>query len=183
MRYRKLAERYARALSVSISDDAAFDTAAQALRTLADALESDATVMSKLLNPSIKLEARIAAVDELLQKIDAPTEARNLAKLIMTRGRLAAIGAIADVTEELADERLGRAKVYLTTAHPLSEENEAYLRERFEKRTGKQISFRNEIDPDVIGGVRARIGDTVIDSTLRNRLVQLRESLLAQEMN
>ncbi len=183
MRYRRLAERYARALSAAMSDNSAFEAAVVALDQFAESIRSSQEATNALANPAIDLDARVAVTDTLLQRLDAPSELHKLVSLVVSNGRLAAIGDIATVAGELLDARLNRETVHLTTAAPVSDSDEAYLRERFEKRTGKQITFRKYIDPDVIGGVRARLGDTVIDSTLRNRLKRLRDSLLAQEMN
>jgi F-type H+-transporting ATPase subunit delta len=63
------------------------------------------------------------------------------------------------------------------SAIPLDEAIQKRLAEALSKSLGKQVEIKVIIDPDVIGGVVARVGDTVIDGTVRHRLEQLRESL------
>jgi len=63
------------------------------------------------------------------------------------------------------------------TAYPIDEERRERLAEVLGKATGKHVTVKVVIDPSVLGGVVARVGDTVIDGTIRHRLEQLRESL------
>jgi F-type H+-transporting ATPase subunit delta len=90
--------------------------------------------------------------------------ARDLPEII---DRLVARAA-AERNEAIAEVR---------TAYPIDEDRRRRLAEALGRATGKHVTVKVDVDPSVLGGVAARVGDTVIDGTIRHRLEKLRESL------
>ncbi|MEA3365166.1 MAG: ATP synthase F1 subunit delta, partial [Candidatus Hydrogenedentes bacterium] len=84
--------------------------------------------------------------------------------------------------EEIVDARLNRVAVRITTVAPLSAEQEKRLKEKLSAYTGKSVRLQCHVDPEIIGGVVARIGWQVIDDSVRTRLARLKEALIAEEV-
>jgi len=181
MKSRLAAQRYARALSQVLADEE-LQTALDQLAEFRDAVESHHDLYSALNNPAIRLDTRGRILDAVLDKLGALDAVRKMLHELMRRERIGEIGEVIDAFSNEVNERLQRVTVVVTTAHDLSPEDEARLIASFREYTAKAVHLEKTKDPDVIGGVRARIGDTIIDGTLRAQLTRLRESLLAQEI-
>ncbi len=84
---------------------------------------------------------------------------------------------VAALYRELVDEAAGRARVKLTTAQDLSQKKIEELTKGLQALVGKQVIMEVATDPSLIGGVVARIGDTVYDGSVKTQLAQLKEIL------
>jgi len=71
-------------------------------------------------------------------------------------------------------------KVTITTATPLSEKDLVSFQQALEKKTNQRIEFEKRIDPKVIGGVKIKIGSKIIDTTILNKLIQIKKQLIKQ---
>jgi F-type H+-transporting ATPase subunit delta len=89
-----------------------------------------------------------------------------------------ALPAISRAFRELADEHAGQVRATITSAAPLDPMAVDRLRQALESRTGKRVLVETSVDPDLIGGVVARVGDLVLDGSVRARLGELRAKLL-----
>ncbi len=103
---------------------------------------------------------------------------RNFALLLLERGRISALPAIARAYKQLVDERLGRVQATVTSAQPLDPATAASVQRALEKRTGKRVVITSNVDPSLIGGVVARVGDLVFDGSLKSKLEALRARIL-----
>lgn len=102
----------------------------------------------------------------------------NLALLLVSRGRL---GLVADVVLEygrLVDEHRGIAHAEVATAVPLEPDEKDKLVHRLGDLVGREIVLTARVDPTIIGGLVARVGDKLLDGSTRSRLLALRESLM-----
>jgi F-type H+-transporting ATPase subunit delta len=104
-------------------------------------------------------------------------EGRNFSKLLIEAGRIQLAPAIARLYEELRAEAERVVDVDVITAYALDKAQEQMIAEAVKKRTGKQVKVATRIDRGLIGGVVVRIGDLVIDASLRGRLQQLASQL------
>ena len=98
--------------------------------------------------------------------LNAQPEARNLARLLAERNRL---GVIADLYRIYTDARLadhGIAVANVTTAEELNQAEQAVIAEQLKRLVGKEIELRMKIDPAIIGGIVARVGDQLIDGSV-----------------
>ncbi|MGI8551182.1 MAG: ATP synthase F1 subunit delta, partial [Dehalococcoidia bacterium] len=108
---------------------------------------------------------------------DVGPEVRNLGRLLVTRGRANLAVQILSIYSERLDQARGIVHARITTAVPLSPEEEAAVRERLLRLTGQQVSIETAVDPAIIGGIIVRIGDQLIDGSARARLQQLKRRL------
>jgi len=138
--------------------------------------EGNEQLREKLTDQSLPVEKRQAIVEDLLdQKASSLTV--SLISFLVGAGRARELPEIVNRLVERAAAERQREVAEVRTAIMLDEEQRRRLTAALEKATGKQIELKVIQDPSVLGGVIARIGDTVIDGTVRRRLDQLRESL------
>lgn len=136
---------------------------------------------SVLVNPGFTLEERQSVLGELLPKLGLDGLTNNLVRLLLERGR---IGGIADITAEyqrLADERQGRLRAVVETATPLTPQLEAEVRVALEKATGKTVLVQTTVRPELIGGLIARVGSKVYDTSVQSRLENLKNALIRSQ--
>jgi F-type H+-transporting ATPase subunit delta len=139
---------------------------------------SDERVVKVLANPAIPVERRAAVLAELLgDRASRPVQ--NLIQLLLRRGRIEALPRVAAEFRRLDDERQGITKATATTAAPLTPDEVRTLTERLELSTGRRVVLDVEIDPSLLGGLVVRVGDRMIDGSVRGRLERLRNQLIS----
>lgn len=114
----------------------------------------------------------------LQRALDISPLGMNLAMLLLERGRLTLAPWILAEYDRMLDEERGVARARLTTAVPLGPGEEQAVAERLRLLVGaREVRLETEVDPSLIGGMVARIGDRLIDGSVRTRLVELKRSL------
>lgn len=103
----------------------------------------------------------------------------SIVDFIVATGRASDLGAIASGLADQASQRAGKVAAEIRSAIDLDDATVARLEEALSRKTGREVQARVVVDPAVIGGIVTRVGDTVIDGTLRGRLESLRETLEA----
>lgn len=154
-------------LGTTIEDD---------LFRFARALEANDDLRSALTDRSLPAEQRIAIVEELMGGIAVPPSV-GLVSMVVGAGRAGELPAIVDRFLELSAEERKHEVAEVRAAVPLDERVRERLARALSKATGKEVEVKVVVDPNVLGGVVARVGDTVIDGTVRHRLEQLKERL------
>ena len=130
-----------------------------------------------LSDASVPAERRVAVVEDLLT---AQGAARRASRSRCSSSRPAAAGELPEIVDrfvELAAAEHRRAVAEVRTAMALTPEQIERLREALNRATGKEVEVKVVIDPSVLGGVVARVGDVVIDGSVRHRLEQLKEQI------
>jgi F-type H+-transporting ATPase subunit delta len=141
-------------------------------------LTGDSRVSSYLSNPSITADTKLATLEASLPSTVQP-ELRNLAKLLVVRDRTNLIPQIREIFEDQVRAERGITVAQVTTSEPLTADEEALVREKLAAMTGNTIEITATVDPDIIGGIVVRIGDQVIDGSVRNKLERMRTRLVA----
>lgn len=175
------AQRYATALSRVIEDDSALDKSLQELQAFSDAFTTNLELRRVLMNPSITAKHRQAVFDQVVSLDESDTPSKRTIQVLYQRGRLALIAKVAEEFGRMVDTRLNRVIGTLTTARSLSSDEETQIQKSISHYSGKHIHITTHINPDILGGIVVRIGDTIIDGSLRTRLAQLKQALLAEE--
>ncbi|MFI5041360.1 MAG: ATP synthase F1 subunit delta [Acidimicrobiales bacterium] len=143
---------------------------------LARTFEGSDPLRSTLTDPAIPVERRAGVVEELLGKKAHPLTTA-MASFIVGAGRAHDLPAIVDAFVANAAELRAEAVAEVRTPFPLDDDQQARLADALGHATGKRVTVKVIIDPTVLGGIVARVGDTVIDGSVRSRLEQLREAL------
>ena len=131
-----------------------------------------------LLSPAVPAAQKAAALERILP--NAAPLLRNFVRILVDRDRLPEVPGIVDALRELINVQRGIVTVDVTTAVPLDAELERVVAERLASRLGRQpdkVMIRSRVDPAIIGGVVARVGDQVIDDSVRGRIERLRRTL------
>jgi F-type H+-transporting ATPase subunit delta len=173
-----IARRYARALFAIGVDQRNFEALGSELEALAGLWNQAAEVRQSLSNPIFKLSQKRAILQGLLPRVAPTREVQSLALLLLERGRIAALPAIARAYQEMCDEKLGRARATVTSAHPLDVPTQTEIRRVLEQRTGRSVVMTAEVDPTLIGGIVAQVAGLVLDGSLSARLHSLRSKIL-----
>jgi F-type H+-transporting ATPase subunit delta len=169
-----IAVRYAQAYFDLAAEDKAIDKRREALAIAAERLGS-AEVTAVMNNPKVERQAKVAVAEDILQGVE--TTARNLVRLLIERGRLGLLPQILEAYDRLADRASGRVRADVITAVPLDREQERNIRAELAQRLGGDVQITVKQDPAIIGGLVIRIGDRVIDGSVRTRLQELQAAL------
>lgn len=137
---------------------------------------TDDAVIRIVDNPAIPHVDRLATVDRLLEGRTIPG-VRNLARLLAQRGRFETLPAIAVEYARLLNRRRGIVEAVVTSALPLDAGEIAALRARVEAMTGTGVDLNTVVDPALVGGITVRVGDQLLDASVRGRLERLRTQL------
>ena len=171
-----LIEGYARALFEVARAEGTLDEVEDELFRFARSYESSDALRNALTDEHIPAEKRQAIVEDLLGG-KTTTTTIQLVSMVVGSGRSRDIPAIVDslVARASSAKQLDVAEV--RTAVALTDDQQARLKAALENATGKSINLKTVVDPSVVGGVVATIGDTVIDDTVRTRIEQLKSRL------
>jgi F-type H+-transporting ATPase subunit delta len=172
------AKRYAQAAFEVALERGTLDRWANDLE-LITAVMGDDRVLALLVNTKVPLAERYRLLEATLEGIDP--QAMNLAKLLVAKGRAGLAPQIAEAYRGLADEHAGVAHATVVTAVPLSDAERQAVEEKLGEMTGKKVIAHTEVEPSIVGGLVARIGDKVIDGSTHGKLLALRRSLVGQE--
>jgi len=104
---------------------------------------------------------------------------QNLIQLLLRRGRIEALPRVAEEFRRLDDDRQGITHATATTAAKLTPDEVKDLTKRLERSTGRRVALDVEIDPSLLGGLVVRVGDRMIDGSVRGRLERLRNQLIS----
>jgi F-type H+-transporting ATPase subunit delta len=169
-----LARRYAEAYFSLAQEAGDIDGWREQLAGVVEAL-SDPAVSDALANPKTSLPERVRQGLQLLDEFSP--EARNLARLLIERRRAGIAPEILAHYEALADKASGVVRAEIITAIPVDEALVKHIRDSLRKQLGQDVETTVRTDPSIIGGLVIRIGDRVIDDSLRTHLQQLQAAL------
>jgi len=173
---RGAAKRYAQAVFSLAKERGTLDAWHDDLCQLATLMDDDGA-REFFASPTPTTVQKLALLDTALA--DGQPEAKNLVRLLLERGRLNDLPAIADEFEDGVRAERGIVVAEVTTADPLGPLEQALVKERLEAMTGKTVELRMRVDPALIGGIVARIGDVLIDGSVVSQLRLLRARLAA----
>ena len=173
-----VARRYARALFAIGVDRGTFEQLGQELGELAALWGASPELRQALENPVFKPAEKRAVLERVLPRVAPTQDVQRFLLLLLERRRISALPAIARAFRELADAHTGRVRALVTSAQPLGAGEMERVRRSLEQRTGKKVILEAAVDPALIGGLVARVGDLVLDGSVRTRLATLRGRLL-----
>jgi F-type H+-transporting ATPase subunit delta len=174
---RSSARRYAEAAFEIASADGTLDEWLRDLKTAAHAAGQPA-VERLLGNPAVAVSARLKVADDAFGS-RISDKALNLVRLLIRRGRVELLPQVARRYEELYERQKGIVRATITSAAPLDDAELREIRSRLSQITGGTLRTDVNVDPSLLGGVIVRIGDRMIDGSVRGRLERLRNRIAA----
>lgn len=142
------------------------------LLNLLAAVVTDDRVAAMIANPRMGKQQSL----ELLLDLGGESlsaEARNLVKLLAENGRLQVLPEIATLFDKLKSEHEGSIEVQILSAYAIEADQQAKLAAALKSKLGKDVHITSEQDPSLLGGVKIRAGDLVIDGTIKGRIARL----------
>jgi F-type H+-transporting ATPase subunit delta len=130
-----------------------------------------------LMTPAIPTSRKRAVMAKLLDELGASPYVRNFIYVVINHRRIAMLDEMSEAFELALDERMGFARAEVVSAAAVDEKRSAELESELSRLTGKRMRLRFRVDPELLGGVTARIGSTLYDGSLRGQLQQLRREL------
>jgi F-type H+-transporting ATPase subunit delta len=173
-----VSRRYARALLELGEAAQNLDGLVEEISRVAAAYEASVDLRTVVDNPNVTHTAKKAILGDLCQRLGVQSTAKNTVLLLGDRRRLRLLPEIATLLREMNDVKKGLVRVEVTVAASLSEGFYTKLQGTLEKLTAKRVILDKKQDPALIGGVVLRIGDMVLDSSLKTRLQGLKNALL-----
>lgn len=146
------------------------------LYEVARVIERNDDLRSRLTDQALPVDLRQGIVEDLLQGRAQPITTA-LVSFVVGAGRARDLPTIIDRMVQRSAETRAEAVAEVTSAIPLNEDQISRLSSALSARTGKQVTVKVSVDPSILGGLVATIGDTIIDGSVRRRLEQLRESI------
>jgi F-type H+-transporting ATPase subunit delta len=129
-----------------------------------------------LASPKFSQEEKEAMLDRIFSGRVSKT-LLNALKVLCRRGRISALRAIQRTASELRDEQLGRMRVEVSTAQPLTQEQKVMIAARLRESYGREAVLVERLDKELLGGVVLRIGDRVFDGSIKGKLQAMRQSV------
>jgi F-type H+-transporting ATPase subunit delta len=126
-------------------------------------------------------DVREKVMEHLLAKMQVSAMVANFMKLLVQKRRAAVLPDIAEVFQAMVDEERNMCRGTVIAAAPLSADLSAKIKATLEKITGKQVLLHTDIDASIIGGIVAKVGDLVLDGSIKTQLTGLKESIKGSE--
>jgi F-type H+-transporting ATPase subunit delta len=165
--------RYAEAAFQLATRDDSIETWRRELELAA--ATTDGQLMDVLANPALPLDERLDAANRVLA--DLSQSVRNLVFLLVRRRRIEQLPRVVAEFIRLDERRQGITHATATSAAPLTDIERKALTARLEQMTGGRIALETDIDASLLGGLVVRVGDRLIDGSVRGRLERLRNQL------
>jgi len=172
-----VARRYAKALLLIGKEDGQAETYREELDSFTILMGSSKELEQAICNPLYDAAGRKKVLLAIIEQLDLSGVVRSFLLLLFDKGRIGFVESINDFYQKLADELKGVARASLVSATELSSETVEKIRGALSKMTGKDVELEVEQDPTLIGGIVTKIGDLVLDGSIKTQLLNMRESL------
>jgi F-type H+-transporting ATPase subunit delta len=178
MRQIIIAKRYARAIFALGKEHGAVDAYAQTLRAIADLfINPELGVADALTNPLYPLEVRQKVMAKIAKAAGADSVLTAFLDLLVEKKRVEVLPEVADQMREMLEREENISHGWVTSAVKLDKALLSKVRATLEKITGNKVLLETKIDPSIIGGIVAKVGDMVLDGSIRTQLNGLKESI------
>ena len=175
MRTESIARNYAEALFDLAGRTGQADRYADLIDAVAAAVETIPKVKAVLMSPRVPKAAKARFLGEALKQ--APREFVLWLQAVVKRGRQSILREIALEYQALLDQKLNRVRASVTLARKPDDKLKAMVEERLGRQLNKQVIAAYLVDPEILGGTIIRVGDRVLDGSVRRRVTKLRRQL------
>ena len=171
----EIATVYARSLYEAATDADKVDVVREQIGELADALEGNRDLQVFLFSPYFSSEEKKDGLHKAIS--DADELVRNFLDVLVENHRMPALFRIRREIDRMWDTEHKRLPVEITSAVELDEGVTRQIGDRIAEQTGQQVELTSSVDPEILGGLVVRVGNTVLDASIRHRLEQLRRQV------
>jgi F-type H+-transporting ATPase subunit delta len=171
----EIAQVYARSLFEVAEKAGLLDAIREQLSQFADALNDNRDLATFFFSPYFSTEEKKAGLARLIE--GAEPVFMNFLETLIERHRMPAIFRIRARYDALWDDANQLLPVEVTSAVELGEETVQAIADRVREQTGRKVELSSNVDSGILGGIVLRVGDFILDASIRNRLNQLRKEL------
>jgi F-type H+-transporting ATPase subunit delta len=171
----EIAQVYARALFEVAQERDSLDIIREQLGQFADALAENRQLSVFFFSPYFSSGEKKDGVQRILEGADPAFQ--NFLEALVERHRMPAIYRIRQHYEEMWDEENKLLPVTVTSAVELDEATVRHIGDRVGEQTGLKVELSSRVDPEILGGIVLRVGNFILDASIRNRLDQLRKQV------
>jgi F-type H+-transporting ATPase subunit delta len=168
----EIATVYARALFEASQEQGRLDEVRQQLGQVADAFDADRDLQVFFFSPYFSTQEKRDGLTRMLS--DAETLLTNFLELLIDNHRMPVIFRMRRVLDRLWERENRLLPVEVTSAIALDDAAVARIGEQVGAQTGRRIELTTTVDPEILGGIVLRVGNAILDASIRNRLEQLR---------
>ncbi len=172
-----ISQRYASALVDIVIKSPNPEESLRALEAFRDLVAGSADLRNALESPAVSPARKRSLIDNLVGRMGIPRTVRNFLLVLSDKGRLTLLGEVTEQFDILLDQRLGFERAEVRSAAELNSVERDQIARELTRVTAKQVRTKFSIDPELIGGVVARVGSTVYDGSVRGQLAQMRRRL------
>ncbi|HEV2176468.1 MAG TPA: ATP synthase F1 subunit delta [Terriglobia bacterium] len=175
-----LANRYARALADVAGETQNYRPTLAELDSFLAVYRESAELREVLDSPAVPELKKLRVLDAILRRLGAGLSASNFLRVLVRNYRMNLLPEMREAFRKVADERLGVVQVRITSATELSEPERQALRARFTELIESQVEMEFSLEQELLGGIRAQVGSTVYDGSVRGELDRIRQQLTSQ---
>jgi F-type H+-transporting ATPase subunit delta len=172
-----LARRYASALFGLAESNNQAETMLAQITELTDLARENAELERVLFTPLYPRAERRAVLNALARKLELHPHVRGLLLVMIDENRMALLTAVRDGLRVLVDRAAGRVEAQVISARDLDSATVARLKQALSQRVNAEVTLSLAVNPDLIGGVVVRVGDLLLDGSVRTQLASLGENL------
>jgi len=175
---KKIARRYAQALIEIGKENNRVEEFKTELENFSDLLKKFPGFQNALLSPLYSAEDLKKTILGVAEKINLSETIKNFLCLLVDKRRIQYFSAILELYEDLTYQISGYVKARVITARPLSTGDFESIKKSLEDITQKKVLLNSVVEPQIIGGVIAEVGDKIFDGSIRNQLQRIGETLI-----
>lgn len=176
-----LARRYAKALFTVGKEKTTFEDYNQILQGVAKLYVSNPEVVDALTNPLYPLDIKEKVMDGMIKSMGVDKIMGNFLRLLVQKKRTEILPEIAEEFQVMVDDEKNISHGNVISAIELSADLQANVQATLEKLTGKKVKLTTSVDPSIIGGIIAKVGDLVLDGSIKTQLAGLKDSIKGRE--
>ncbi len=173
-----VSRRYAQALIDIGGEEKAIDKFGESLRDLVATFAGNGELYKTLLNPMYDLSERKSLADAIAKKIGAADSMKKFIELLVETRKIRLLDDIAEAYFHLEDELAGRLRATVTSPTDIDKKLKDVIKKRLEDETKKEVILSFETSPELIGGLVLRVGNTILDGSIKTQLEKIKEKTL-----
>ncbi len=178
MRALAIALKYAKGLFIAAKELNQAEEYGKELTKLLKELKSQPEVFQVLQSPVYPPDIKLDILQEVVRVYRVPAEIERFLVLLIERRRIQYLEEIVAMYQALLDEELSIARGEVVAAYPLSEAEKSELEESLKELLKKQVYLEVRVDPEIIGGIKVKIGDYIWDGTVKSQLEKFKEIII-----
>ncbi len=177
-----IAQKYAKGLFAVGKELGKAKEFGEELKKVYEFLSAHPEVLEALQSPIYPPDLKLEIVEEIIKGLSLDEEVARFLRLLVEKKRIQFIKEIIEIYDELLDEEMGIARAEVRIAFEPTEEDLSKLSEALKKLVGKEVRLQVRVDPELIGGLVVKVGDLVLDGSVRAQLQAFKESIIRGEV-